>query len=428
MIFDRAINRIRNETTEEPPTKEWLLLTDPTGWRHPGLEGINNTTSMKVAAVSACVEIRSDSIAKMPFFIMDNTTRERRDSHYLNYLLTVRPNDRMTPYTLKKLTEVDRLTRGNAYLLIVRSTKNGLPIELLHMDPSLVTPLKNKNDGMLYYRYQDRERNVRRILHQDEVIHLKGYTDDGVNGQSILTRASEVLNAARSQQQYEGAFYGNNARPSGILTIETELNKESKDKVRAEWNKIYGGSDNAFKVAVLDHGLDYKPIGMTQHDAQFVESKELTVADIARFFLVPLYKLQSGKQSYESNEQNAIEYVTTAIHPTVTQYEEELSYKLLFANELRSGHEIRINMNAELRGDTSSRATWYRGMRDVGAYSVNDIRAYEDLPDVEGGDLRIAPLNSIPLEKMDQYFDHLMSGGTGAAGRPQEVGEDDEAN
>ena len=423
MIFDKAIRTIQNTVT--PETAQELLLTDPLGWRHPGLEDLGSTSAMKIAAVSACIEIRSDSIAKMPFFVMDNSTRTHKTDHYLNYLLTVRPNPKMTPYTLKKLVEVDRLTYGNAYILIVRSGKNGAPIELLHMNPANVTPVLDEKTGELFYRYWDRKRKVKRYLEQDQVIHLKGYSEDGIIGQSVLTRASEVLGSARQQQQYEGSFYGNNARPSGVLTVETELKSESKDRVRQEWQRVYGGADNAFRVAVLDHGIDYKPIGMSQRDAQFVESKELTVADIARFFLVPLYKLHAGKQSYSSNEQNAIEYVVTAIHPTVTQWEEEFSYKLLFNSELRKQVEIRINMNAELRGDTASRSTWYRGMRDVGAYSVNDIRALEDLPDVDGGELRIAPLNSIPLEKMDEYFDHLMDGGTGGAGRPQEVTSED---
>ena len=92
------------------------------------------------------------------------------------------------------------------------------------------------------------------------MIHLKGYSEDGIIGQSVLTRASEVLGSARQQQQYEGSFYGNNARPSGVLTVETELKSESKDRVRQEWQRVYGGADNAFRVAVLDHGIDYKPI------------------------------------------------------------------------------------------------------------------------------------------------------------------------
>ena len=124
---------------------------------------------------------------------------------------------------------------------------------------------------------------------------------------------------------------------------------------------------------------------------------ELSVQDIARFFGVPLYKLQAGKQSYSSNEQNAVEYVVGTLHPIVTQYEQELTYKLLTMSEIEKGLEIKINMLAELKGDTGSRSTWYRNMREISAFSPNDIRALEDLPDIEGGDEYSASLNYVPL-------------------------------
>ena len=120
--------------------------------------------------------------------------------------------------------------------------------------------------------------------------------------------------------------------------------------------------------------------------------------DIARFFGVPMYKLNAGKQSYNSNEQNGIEYVTGTLHPIVTQCEEEDTYKLLFDSEKQRGLEIRRNMMAELRGDSGSRGAWYKTGREIGMFSVNDIRALEDMPDVEGGDTRQASLNYVPLE------------------------------
>lgn len=64
------------------------------------------------------------------------------------------------------------------------------------------------------------------------------------------------------------------------------------------------------------------------------------------YFGVPLYKLNDGAQSYASNEQNSIEYVVSTLHPIVTQYEEEQTYKLLTDSELKKGLEIRINMMA----------------------------------------------------------------------------------
>ena len=117
---------------------------------------------------------------------------------------------------------------------------------------------------------------------------------------------------------------------------------------------------------------------------------------------MPLYKLNAGKQSYSSNEQNAIEYVNDTLMPVLTQYEQEYTYKLLFESERRQNLRIRVNQNAELRGDLAARANWYKIMREIGPYSVNDVLALEDLPDVPGGDTRNASLNYIPLERFDE--------------------------
>ena len=237
-----------------------------------------------------------------------------------------------------------------------------------------------------------------RKLNQFVVIHLKADSKDGVNGISVLSRASETVQSARMAQQYEGRFYSQNARPSGVLTVSVPLEKEAKDVIRQEWNKIHSGVDNAFRIAVLDHGMEFKPISVSNAEAQFVENKSISVEDIARFFGVPLYKLGAGKQSYASNEQNGIEYVVGTLHPTVSQYEQEHTYKLMFDSELRRGLEIRMNMMAELRGDMASRATWYKTMRDIGYFSVNDIADLEDTPEVPGGDTRNASLNYVPLD------------------------------
>ena len=160
--------------------------------------------------------------------------------------------------------------------------------------------------------------------------------------------------------------------------------------------------DNAFRVAILDRGIKYQQIGISQRDAQFIESKLVTIADIARFYGVPLYKLQEGKQSYSSNEQNAIDFLASTIHPTVTQAEEEFTSKLLFESEKSRGMRVRMNMNAEVRADMAARGAWYQKMAMIGVYSVNDVRALENLPDVEGGDVRYASLNYVPLGDFEE--------------------------
>ena len=168
------------------------------------------------------------------------------------------------------------------------------------------------------------------------------------------------------------------------------------DAIREEWERIHSGPDNAHRIAVLDYGMKYQALSISQKDAEFIAQMNATVEDIARFFCVPLYKLQAGKQSYNSNEQNAIEYMQR-LQPRVTQMEEEQTWKLLTPSEIRDGLEIRYNMMAVLRSDSESRARYYQTMIQTGAYSVNDVLELEDRPAVEGGDDHMASLNYVPL-------------------------------
>lgn len=366
-------------------------------------------SAMKLSAVDRCIEVLSDSLGKLPMYVMDRKTRERVDDHPLNEMLSIRANEAQSPTVARKMIEGNRNCGGNGCAILIRSPTTMRPVEWLPVPHELVTPWLDSN-GKLWYTVIHPFTGTPMTVHRADMIHTMAYTHNGWKGISVLQRASEVIGAARAAQQYNLNYYANGGQPAGVLETEADLSgyKEipladgttqkvsKKDLIRNEWEKRHSGPTNAQRVAILDYGLKYTPISISNKDAQFVEQSELSVQDIARFFGVPLYKLQAGKQSYSSNEQNAIEYVVSTLHPIVSQYEEELTWKLLPAGEV-SKYKIRINMMAELRGDFSSRATWYKAMREIGGYSVNDILELEDLPDVEGGDERYASLNYVPL-------------------------------
>lgn len=138
---------------------------------------------------------------------------------------------------------------------------------------------------------------------------------------------------------------------------------------------------------------------MTNADAQFVESNDVRVADVCRFFGVPLHLAFAGKQSYQSNEQNGIEYVTYTLLGYETQWSQEDSYKLLLPGERRGSLRIRRELKVFLKGDTAAQAAWYQAMRLNGAYNANEIRALEDLPAILGGESYYASLNYVPLDQ-----------------------------
>lgn len=359
----------------------------------------------KLSAFDRCIEIRSDSMSKLPNYGFDRKTRARVDVPGLD-LLNIRPNEAHAPSVRKKMLETSRLETGNGYDWIVRNPSTFEPVELIPIPGQLVTPWQ-KTDGSVWYTVTHPYTGEPMVLPSMDICHYKGPTRNGLIGISILQRASEVIAEAHAAQAYNRAFYESGGQPSGILKTESDLagyvetrdgsKVSKKELLRSEWERLHAGPKNSHRIAILDYGLDYKPIAASNKDAQFLENKEMSIRDIARYCGVPLYKLQEGKQAYGSNEQNAIEYVVETLHPTVTQYEEEQTYKILPPSLVKAGLEIRINMMAELRGDTSSRGNWYRTMREVGGFSVNDILALEDLPEVDGGDERLASLNYVPL-------------------------------
>lgn len=400
MIVDKILHRIRGQTT--------LTLDDPNGWSTGGstLFGGKEMQAMKLPAVNACIEIISDSVAKMPIYLMDGETRERVPDHPAVRLLTGRPTEALTAFDYHKLMESRRIAYGNAYALILRD-KWGQPVELLPIAPGYMLPILDTNAKLWYVGINPKTNEYRKFWPTD-VLHYKAFSTDGLEGISYLRRGAETIEAALQAQRYESNYYRNGGQVSGILTTDTDLSPrpttiggekvDIKSKIRAEWESIHSGADNAYRIAVLDNGLKYTPLTATNRDAQFIESKAASVEDIARLFNIPFYKLGAGKESYAANTQAAIEYIQRTLSPIVSEHEQEDTHKLLLESECSRGLQLRRNMMGELRGDWTARAAWYKSMREIGAYSVDDIRALEDLPDVPGGDARLASLNYVPLE------------------------------
>ena len=403
-----------------PRSPDILTLSSSAGWN---LDSSSEEAALRVSAVYRAITFSAETISVMPFYIMDETSRIHIDDHPLLDILKRRPNEIMTPSDYKKLMETNRLLTGSGYAYIGRSTRTGRVEELLPLAPGLVQPWLDE-ERHLHYLYTDPLSGKLFHLLPHQLIHYKAFTRDGIHCDSPLTHARNVIAKDQAAKAYERALYNNGGRPSGVLYTDSDLGgKETiadadgnivevskKELVRRAWEKVHAGGDNAFRTAVLDLGLKYQPIAMNNSDAQFVESNDITIADIARFFGVPLHVLMSGKQSYESNQQNRVEYVQTTALATVTACEEEDSFKLLSGGDQLKNYRVRRNMNAALRGDTESRSKYYQTMHTIGAYSVNDILALEDMPNVPGGDVHLASLNYVPLEDFQQ-LSHQRNGG-----------------
>ena len=404
-------------------SQQLLSLLSKEGWPFPedGV-GMSRDRAMKISTVNRCVEVLSNSMAVLPIYIMNEATKERLPNHRLGKVLWGRANEAMTSYDYTRLLLNNEILQGNAYAWIYRDRSSGDPLELIPLPPDYVNIFVDPS-GKLWYVFTHPLTGLVTWLRPEDVLHYKAYSEDGIQGISILRRASTTLDTAQSAQLYENSVWRNGGQPSGVLTTDSDLGGmvpdpqdptqtiRRKDLLRREWERIHRGPDNAFRLAVLDLGLKYQPISMTNADAQFVESNDVRVADVCRFFGVPLHLAFAGKQSYQSNEQNGIEYVTYTLLGYETQWGQEDSYKLLLPGERRGNLRIRRELKVFLRGDTAAQADWYQSLRINGGYSANEIRALEDLPAIPGGDVYYASLNYVPLDQFRELSIMRASGG-----------------
>lgn len=387
--------RKKNETKSEILTTEQLLqLWERMQDEFDGSE----QKALGISAVAAAHRILTNSMGSLPvdLYRKNGNKRENIDRHPALYPLTVRANTHMSPFLFKKIMESKCFWHGEAFAYIDRS---GEHVELIPM-PDRPQVYEAENGARWYvFSGTDKGINYTRKYHEDELIHFFNETGDGRRGVGMLQMAKETINTDLNAQKYAGKFYKQGARPSGIIEVPTALNEENKDKVRRSFERAASGMDNAFRVAVIDLGMKYTQLGISQKDAQFIESRQFTVEETARYTGVPLHKLQSGKQSYESNEAQGIEYVTDTLRPKVVQWEEEMKYKLLLPEE-RENMYFRMNLAAEMRGNDQARSKFYQTMVYSAGMTPNEQRRLEELDDMPGGDELLVTKNLTTLSRL----------------------------
>ena len=256
--------------------------------------------------------------------------------------------------------------------------------------------------GTLHYRTQNAQGEVY-DLKPDEVLHFKAFTRDGIIGIPPWKTLIDELDSQNALKSFICDFYHNSTLSSGILKTATKLNAEAKEKVRSEWEKLNSGKDNQGKIAVLDVGLDFHQLGMPLDQAQFLDTQKFGITEVAKVYRVPPHKLaQLDRATYANAEAMGLDYIKTTLLPIFTQWEQEINYKLFTETE-RASFYVKFNAAAELRGDSTARAGYYRDMLNNGIYTINEIREMEEMDGIgKNGDQHFVSLNYTTLDQVGQ--------------------------
>lgn len=358
---------------------------------------INQDTALNYSAVYSCVKVISETIAQLPWSVFQNVsggTTDKNVTHPVYRLIHTRPNPEMTSFSFKETMMAWALLWGNGYAEIEKDV-SGRPIALWPISPNRVKPTRDDQGNLIYEVRNGVSAPV--IIKSDEMFHLHGLGFDGLVGYDIVTLASRSIGLGVASQEFGASFFGNGAIPGGIIT--NEIGKELSDKgiksLLAKFNRKLRGPVNAHKVEYIDAGMKYQQIGVAPEAAQFLETRKFQVNEIARWFRVPPHKIADLEKATFSNiEEQNIQFVTDTIQPWVTRIEQEADYKLFSSSKFYT----KFNLNSLLRGDAESRAAFYRSMFDMGSLSPNEIRSFEDLNPIDGGEKYFVQLNLTTLE------------------------------
>lgn len=339
----------------------------------------------QLSPVAAAHRILTDSMSVLPIALRRKAGGERQELDTrsdLDYVLHCRMNDAMSPSMGKKILMSQAFWHGLGAAYIERDAL-GRVTALYPLQTAGYQYVRDRDTGQSWYAFTVDD--MTRKFQPGDLLLCFFETYDGKHGRGMLDLARETVATDRAAQKYMRKFYVNGGRLSGILEIDADANRATRDKVREEFTNYATGMDTAFKVAIVDKGFKYTPIGISQSDAQFIESRGFSVAEVARFTGIPEFMLQSGKQSYNSNEQQQLVFVTNALVPHVTMWEQEWAYKLYTDKELRDGCYMRFNVSALMRGDDATRSKFYQTMVYSGIYNLDECRALEEMNPMPDG-------------------------------------------
>ncbi len=355
---------------------------------------VSADAALRLAAVYACVRILSETMASLPIVIYRTRPdggKDRIKDHWLYHRLARTPNRYQNPFEWREMLQGHLTLRGNAYCQILANAKGEIT-QLLPIHPDRVK-LEMLTNGDYRYRISQAG-GTELILPRGEVWHLRGLSSDGLLGMSPIELARESLGMALAAQDYGARFFANDAKPTGgwIEFPGNFKDAEAKRVFRESYQQAQAGA-NRGKVLVLENGMKFHEVGVTNKDAQFLELRKFQITDIARLFRVPPHMIADLDRATFSNiEQQSLEFVMHTMTPWAERWEAAIGRDLIFDSEAL---EVEFDFSNLMRGDVASRSAYYQSGIQNGWLTRNEARAAENLNPIAGLEQPLRPLNMV---------------------------------
>ena len=410
-LFGGADIQARSQDTTDIGWWRGLGIGRPSAAGFP----VSPETAMESSPVFAAVKVVSEDVAKIPARVYRweevEETRGRMvrkrwrkvevPGHPIQALLDT-PNGWQDRVQFKEAVQAQATLNGNGVAWIER-LPSGLPYRLHPVPAPFVAVLYSPN-GSVFFQFSPPE-HLRDVLPSDpvparDVIHVMGTSMDGFWGLSPVHKLRDAVGLSRAMEEYGSELFKNGADPGGVLEAPPgpPLQDAAFQRLRRQWAERYEGRGNRRGTLILEGGMKYAKLAMTSQDAEFLAGRRFQVEDIARAFRVPPHKLMHLDQMTLNNvEHLSLGYINDTLMPWLERWEAQLSSKLFLPSE-RETFFVEFDLSRLARGDMKSRADATRAAVMAGIMTINEARFALDLDPVDGGDVRLEPINMVAVE------------------------------
>ena len=392
MGFFSFFDRFRASSDDRSPWGDFWF--EPVSVRTSSGMRVSADNALRLAAVYACVRVLSETMASLPFVLYRRRADGGKDvvtDHWLYTLLAKRPNRYQNAFEWREMLQGHLALRGNAYNRMLTNPRGEIT-ELVPIHPDRIR-MELLPTGEYRYRVTDRL-GEESVVPRGEIWHLRALSSDGLMGLSPIELARESLGMALAAQDYGARFFANDAKPTGgwIEFPGSFRDAEAKKVFRESYQQAQSGA-NRGKVLVLENGMKFHEVGVTNKDAQFLELRQFQITDIARLFRVPPHMIADLSRATFSNiEQQSLEFVMHTMTPWAERWEASIEADLLLDGD---DLEVEFDFANLMRGDAASRAAYYQSGIQNGWLTRNEARVAENMNPLDGLDEPLRPLNMV---------------------------------
>ena len=383
-------------------------IQNPDAWFVRAFGGRETSSGVQLDADSALsstalwqgVRLLSESLASVPLNLHRKEGRASvvASDHPVHRLLRD-PNPELTSLEFREMSQANLTLTGDCYAEIVWNS-SGEPVEMWPIWPHRIEPLRLTPGGPLLYRVSAPSGEIR-YLRAHQVFHVRGFSRGGLVGENVVDKMREALGLGLALERFGASFFGSGSTPGGILEYPGELSPEASKRLRDSWEEAHRGVGKANRVAILEEGMTWKPVGVAPEQAQAIETRKFQVTEVARILnLPPNFVGDLERATFSNIEHQGIHLVVYSLRPWYERWEQRYNKSLLLPNE-RGEYYTKHRIEGLLRGDLQSRFAAYTAGRQWGWMSANDVMELEDRNPIEEpwADEYLIPLNMIPASQ-----------------------------